>query len=115
MHLGKLGYYADFVIYPVLLTVLSIGTIIVMTSVQRVHWLFVCVLGVVGWTFLEYLLHRFVLHRVNFFDRLHDTHHESPSELIGTPTWLSASFGSLLLLPLWWKAELDWQAASQSD
>jgi sterol desaturase/sphingolipid hydroxylase (fatty acid hydroxylase superfamily) len=46
------------------------------------------------WTLLEYLLHRFVLHRIPTFARMHAVHHASPRAFVGTPTWVS-------LLTLW--------------
>jgi sterol desaturase/sphingolipid hydroxylase (fatty acid hydroxylase superfamily) len=89
MYLGRVGYYADFVIYPVL--VLFGGAIILthIDEVERVDWLVAVAAGLALWTFLEYAMHRIVLHRIVFFDRMHDVHHHAPTEKIGTPSWLS--------------------------
>lgn len=60
--------------------------------------------GVIGWSLLEYLLHRFVLHGLPPFSRWHAMHHARPTALIGAPTALSAAlFATLgLLLALLW-------------
>lgn len=60
--------------------------------------------GLLGWSAIEYALHRFVLHGLQPFKRWHVEHHRRPLALIGTPTWLSAVlFGGLVGLPavLW--------------
>jgi len=41
------------------------------------------------WTFIEYAIHRFVLHNGLYFSRDHDAHHAAPKALIGTPTWVT--------------------------
>lgn len=68
--------------------------------------------GLVVWTGLEYLLHRFVLHGASPFAELHATHHRRPRALIGTPTVVSAALLALLVAaPLWWALGL-WRAAA---
>lgn len=107
MNLSKANYYADFVVYPLLLVGLGGATLIDTTLSQRIDWFSACLAGVAAWTLTEYMLHRFVLHRVRFLDRMHDAHHQTPTALIGTPTWLSVAFGGLALMPLWRHAEHD--------
>ena len=66
--------------------------------------------GLVSWTLVEYVLHRFVLHGVQPFKRWHGAHHERPTALICAPTILSATLIALLvflhamLLRDWWQA-----------
>jgi sterol desaturase/sphingolipid hydroxylase (fatty acid hydroxylase superfamily) len=61
--------------------------------------------GLVGWTLIEYLLHRFVLHGLPPFRAWHARHHARPTEQISSPTVMSASlFGGLVFLPGWWLA-----------
>jgi sterol desaturase/sphingolipid hydroxylase (fatty acid hydroxylase superfamily) len=56
--------------------------------------------GLLGWSAIEYALHRFVLHGLQPFKRWHLEHHRRPLALIGTPTWLSAVLlGGLVGLP----------------
>jgi cyclopropane-fatty-acyl-phospholipid synthase len=59
--------------------------------------------GLVLWSLLEYLLHRFVLHGVAPFSRWHNRHHLEPRALIATPMVLSLSLILVLAaLPAWW-------------
>lgn len=59
--------------------------------------------GIVGWTLVEYGLHRFVLHGLEPFKRWHGLHHAHPHALIATPTVLTAGLFALLAgLPAWW-------------
>jgi sterol desaturase/sphingolipid hydroxylase (fatty acid hydroxylase superfamily) len=105
MRLSKAGYYADFVVYPLLL--LPLGGVLFWSGTRRQEmlWAAACVAGAAGFSLIEYLMHRFVLHRVAPFRGLHEMHHDSPTALVGTPTWLSAALiGGGVLLPLWWQA-----------
>ena len=101
MRLSKTGYYADFVVYPLLLVVLGWAAFRTTASNQRWEGLLVFVAGVFLWTLLEYLLHRHILHRLKPFKGLHDLHHARPTDLVGTPTWLSVSLFAGLALLLW--------------
>lgn len=66
--------------------------------------------GLASWSLVEYMLHRFVLHRVRPFSVWHAVHHQRPSALIGTPTLLSASLIALFVfLPGLWAGGL-WAA-----
>ena len=69
-------------------------------------------LGMLGWTALEYALHRFVLHGLLPFSRWHDEHHRRPEALLGTPTLVSAAmFLGLVYLPARWALD-PWPAAA---
>ncbi|MBN8440623.1 MAG: sterol desaturase family protein [Thauera sp.] len=55
-------------------------------------WLLLLPCGLGGlalWTLLEYLLHRFVLHRVEPFRRWHLEHHRTPDQPMRTPILFS--------------------------
>jgi sterol desaturase/sphingolipid hydroxylase (fatty acid hydroxylase superfamily) len=102
MRLSKTAYYGDFAIYA--------GVVITATAVaawhdtrgEKLQWLVAALIGAIAWTLLEYLLHRFVLHRVRFFAAMHDAHHLAPRALVGTPTWLSLGvLGAVVFLPAW--------------
>ena len=97
MRLSKWGYHADFVVYPVLIGYLALRSLWHATPQAEETWLAATAAGLLGWTALEYAIHRWLLHHVPPFRRLHALHHERPAALIGTPTWLSA----LLFLLLW--------------
>ena len=108
MRLSKAGYFADFVVYPPIVLALVAYAASRSAPLSWLNWSGMCVLGIAVWTLLEYLIHRAVLHRVRFFAELHDMHHDSPTELIGSPTWLTLSiicFG--VLLPLWWSTSFE--------
>lgn len=69
-------------------------------------------LGLLGWTVMEYALHRFVLHGLPPFSRWHAEHHRRPEALLGTPTLVSAAFfAGLVYLPALW-ALGRWPAAA---
>ncbi len=59
--------------------------------------------GAAGWTLVEYLLHRFVLHGLPPFKAWHHLHHQRPRALIFGPTLLSSALiGGLVFGPAWW-------------
>lgn len=89
MHLSKWSYYADFVVYSVLIAAVGLLSLWHATPRAAGRWLEVLILGLLAWTALEYTLHRWLLHRVPPFRELHARHHEHPAALIGTPTWVS--------------------------
>lgn len=97
MHMNKWSYRADFVVYPVLIGVALTLAFAHVTRATGAASLAAVLAGVVLWTLIEYLLHRWVLHHWQPFKRLHDAHHAHPSDFIGTPTWVSGG----LFLALW--------------
>ncbi len=108
MRLSRAGYFADFVVYPPIVVALVACAASQATILSWLYWSGMCVLGIAIWTLLEYLIHRAVLHRVRFFAEMHDMHHESPTDLVGSPTWLSLGIiGFGVLLPLWWHTSFE--------
>lgn len=97
MRLSKWGYNADFVVYPLLIGAVALRSFRPAGPAGAQAGLAAAGIGLLAWTALEYVLHRWVLHRVPPFRRLHAQHHEHQGALIGTPTWLSAP----LFLALW--------------
>lgn len=99
---GKLAYRADFALYGLTLVGLAAALLV---NGPRDQWLKLALLstaGLLGWSGLEYALHRFVLHGLQPFRRWHALHHARPSALICTPTALTAAlFGLLVFLPAW--------------
>jgi sterol desaturase/sphingolipid hydroxylase (fatty acid hydroxylase superfamily) len=57
----KVAYYTDFGVYGMLVVALLVFTLPVSRSDQLI-WLVAAIAGTAGWTLIEYLLHRFVLH-----------------------------------------------------
>lgn len=98
-----IGYYADFYVYPVVLFGLAAASLLSATPVDPVMWIGSVLAGLFLWTLAEYVIHRVVLHNVAYFRDLHDQHHASPTDLIGTPIWISLSLLAVaVLLPSWW-------------
>ena len=98
---GKIGYYADFIIYAVLLFALAAVTLRGSRSDQLI-WLGAAIAGAGSWTLVEYILHRFVFHRMPLIADVHHAHHATPRAYVSTPTWLSLLIlGGLFFLPIW--------------
>jgi hypothetical protein len=101
MRLTKIGYYSEYIIYPVLAVGL-VGTALWRSPERAVTLVATFVAGVALWTLVEYILHRFVLHHVPYVKEMHDAHHHDQAALIGTPVWLSlVIFVVFVFAPLW--------------
>ncbi|MFO1185163.1 MAG: sterol desaturase family protein [Bauldia sp.] len=110
MRLSRFGYYGDFFIYPVAAPALATAAILTAPP-QAAPILAAVVAGVGLWTFIEYLLHRFVLHHVPYIKEMHDAHHNDQEALIGAPTWLSMTIMFLIVfLPLDLVLDFTWAA-----
>ncbi len=74
MRLSKVGYYGEFVVYPVLTVGLTAAAL--WTAPESAGtWLVAFVGGIALWTLIEYVLHRYVLHHVPYIKEMHDAHH----------------------------------------
>lgn len=94
-NLSRISYYADFVLMPAfigLVLAYYLGPAFVLAALS----------GFVAWTLAEYLIHRFVFHRVPYLRREHDRHHADPSAYIGVSSLISGS----ILLAVWMMARL---------
>ncbi|CAM5296530.1 sterol desaturase family protein [Thauera sp.] len=84
--------------YPVSLAfpLLGLAGLVVWWPVSLWRWpaLVGALAGLAGWTLLEYVLHRFVLHRIEPFRTWHLAHHADPSGPIRVP--VAFSLGLLL-------------------
>jgi cyclopropane-fatty-acyl-phospholipid synthase len=97
---SKAAYHADFALYGA--AVVALAAFLSMDSPrgQRLEVASLAVLGLASWTLIEYAMHRFVLHGLPPFRRLHAQHHERPTALICTPTIFSAALiATLVFLP----------------
>jgi sterol desaturase/sphingolipid hydroxylase (fatty acid hydroxylase superfamily) len=102
MPLHKIGYFSEFLIFPPLVTGLAVVAFYDAEPLNIVTWLLSATFGVVLWTLLEYLLHRFAFHHAPFISEIHEQHHDRPTDLIGTPGWMSVALALIaVLLPLW--------------
>jgi hypothetical protein len=95
------SYFADFVVYPAAILA-SLAALLAYNPAT--HWpglAAACIAGLAVWTFMEYMLHRYVLHGLQPFKGWHEEHHQRPFALIGTSTLASFSlFAVLVFLPL---------------
>jgi sterol desaturase/sphingolipid hydroxylase (fatty acid hydroxylase superfamily) len=89
MQLSKLGYYSDFVVYPVVVTGFAVAALAGADWQAAVEWVGAAMTGVALWTLMEYVFHRMAFHRIAILVPLHGAHHKSPLAFVGTPTWMS--------------------------
>lgn len=94
---SKAAYRADVALYGAAAAVLAAFLLLVAPQGQRLENLSFVGLGLLGWTAIEYLLHRFVLHGLKPFSGWHAQHHQRPRALICTPTVLSAALIAMLV------------------
>jgi len=110
MEQSKVGYYADFIVFPLLMVGLAIREMEVLRGFPYL-WLGSVAFGLLMWTIVEYGVHRCVLHSIETVARLHEQHHAKPGAYVGTPTWMSllcfvlGGFAPALVL-------FGWQVAS---
>jgi sterol desaturase/sphingolipid hydroxylase (fatty acid hydroxylase superfamily) len=108
MRLSKIGYYGDFVFYPVTVTALAAAALWTTTLESWPQWFLAFIGGFAAWTLIEYVLHRYVLHHVPYVKDMHDAHHADQMALIGTPTWFSAIIMvAIVFLPLYLIADFS--------
>lgn len=105
---GKAAYHIDLAVY-LIAPVVATAVMFYFTKEERLFPILAAVIiGFVGWSFLEYILHRFVLHHLRPFKDWHGDHHQEPTASVGTPTVLSLLFIALIIfLPSVWIA--GWQ------
>ncbi len=89
MNLSKALYFGDFVTSPIAIIVLATMALAGRDVEAAGLWVLALLAGVGAWTFVEYVVHRWVYHRVAFFEKFHDAHHANPRALIGAPSGFS--------------------------
>jgi sterol desaturase/sphingolipid hydroxylase (fatty acid hydroxylase superfamily) len=97
MRLSRIGYYADFYVYPALVVSLAGAALWHADPSSTTKWISTFLLCLALWTLVEYLMHRFILHHVPYIRDMHDDHHVNELEPIGTPTYLSLGLHALLV------------------
>ena len=97
------AYRLDYIVYGMAVFGLSTALVVGTPRNLALPVAGMAVAGVVGWSAMEYGLHRFVLHGLQPFARWHAEHHQRPTALIGTPTLVSAPlFALLVAFPAFW-------------
>jgi sterol desaturase/sphingolipid hydroxylase (fatty acid hydroxylase superfamily) len=101
MNLSKCLYFGDFVACPIVIIGLAAVALAGRDIGAVTLWVAALLAGAGAWTLVEYLVHRWLYHRVPFFEKFHDAHHASPRALIGTPSFVSiAIVVAVFLVPL---------------
>lgn len=99
---SQTAYRADFAFYGIGVCSLVIFLSSQSPSDESPDIAMLVIVGLIGWSLIEYLVHRFVLHGLQPFARWHAAHHERPMALIGAPTLLTATlFFTVCFLPAW--------------
>ena len=104
MKMSKLGYFSEFLLFPPLVLVAALLAFRSSMPPQPLIWAIVYGAGVMAWTLFEYLLHRVLFHHAPVLSRIHDRHHQSPQDLIGTPAWVSVVVGLVAFASPCWAA-----------
>lgn len=109
---SKIAYMADFVLYGLAIILLALFLMFANPQAPSLRIILLILCGLIVWIFIEYGLHRFVLHGLAPFSHWHATHHQRPTALICAPTVLSAMLIFILVfVPSFWIMNL-WQACA---
>jgi sterol desaturase/sphingolipid hydroxylase (fatty acid hydroxylase superfamily) len=85
--LSKLEYFADFGLIPLFAGILAYLFPVSLVGIA---------VGIMGWTLIEYVLHRFFFH--DYLHDYHDEHHTKPAEYIGVSPIYTAFIVAVLNL-----------------
>ena len=85
----RIRHFGDFVTVPL--------AVVVFLGLAGMYRLYLVLAGVAAWTLLEYLVHRFAFHIYSIGRRLHQLHHDHPSDPDAERSSLSTP---LLALPI---------------
>jgi sterol desaturase/sphingolipid hydroxylase (fatty acid hydroxylase superfamily) len=110
----KIGYYAELYVYPIVVGGLLLYEVDRNGVAWHSRWWFAVACGALLWTLAEYLVHRFVYHKVPVLRDLHGMHHARPSDFIGAPIWVSVVIFSSIFFVLarLWDVEIACGATS---
>ncbi len=90
MPIGKFLYFGDFGVIPVAVLLFAGLTFAERGLAAAPAWTLSLAVGIVIWTLVEYLIHRFVYHNAPILTALHDAHHREPAAFVGVPSFLSS-------------------------
>jgi sterol desaturase/sphingolipid hydroxylase (fatty acid hydroxylase superfamily) len=113
MKMSKFAYFSEFLLFPSLILIATLLALHRPMPARPAILVMVYGAAIVCWTLIEYLLHRVLFHHAPILSRIHDRHHQSPQELIGTPGWLSVLIGLIAVAgPSWATFGLDFGTAA---
>lgn len=102
---SPLAYRSDFIVYGLAVLAMAAWLVAGTPRGDIAASLGGVLTGLLLWTALEYVLHRWVLHGLEPFRHWHAVHHQRPQARIGSPTLLTAAlFTGLIYLPAQWLA-----------
>lgn len=102
MKMSKLGYFFEFLLFPPFIIVATMLAFRNPIARQPMLWTAIFVAGLFAWTLVEYWLHRVLFHHAPILSQIHERHHDSPHDLIGTPAWASLLIGLVVVaIPAW--------------
>jgi len=85
---SAISYFADMVASTMVAAALSMYALTHFASVELIEWVLLAIVSVLIWTFTEYVIHRFVYHRLPCLKTYHLVHHEYPRAYVGAPPLL---------------------------
>ena len=85
MSLNKLSYFGDFAACLLSLLGLALTTLMSVNANGLVWWIGALVAGIGLWTLTEYLVHRWIYHKIPIIRTYHEAHHQQPRALLGSP------------------------------
>ena len=80
MKMSKLGYFSEFLLFPLLVLVAALFAFRSSTAPHPLTWPIVYGAGSIAWTLFEYLLHRVLFYHAPVLSQIHDRHHQSPHD-----------------------------------
>ena len=94
-------YFGDFAVIPIAVLLFA-GFAFADRGLEAAPaWALSLIVGIVVWTLVEYLIHRFVYHGAPVLTALHDAHHREPLAFVGVPSFLSSGLViAICYLPL---------------
>lgn len=97
------AFFLDFVIYPPLIMACMYLAVWGGDAFQLLQSVGLFMLGALGWSLAEYLIHRFAFHHAPILKSVHMAHHDAPRALTGTPTIGTVlAFWLLVFWPMTW-------------
>lgn len=101
MPIGKFLYFGDFAVIPAAVLLFA-GLSFADRGIEAAGpWIVSLIAGMVVWTLVEYLIHRFAYHWAPILTPLHDAHHREPRAYVGVPSFLSSGLViAICYLPL---------------
>jgi sterol desaturase/sphingolipid hydroxylase (fatty acid hydroxylase superfamily) len=102
MKMSKFGYFSEFLLFPPLVLAATLLAFRSAIPPQPIIWTIVFGGGLTAWTLIEYFLHRVLFHHAPVLSQIHERHHHSPQDLIGTPAWASMMTALIAVaIPSW--------------